>query len=92
MTQEQFTDEVLDTLTPAHLAWMQEQTPPAFWEYYEFCPVCQKLSAYSWDDVNDELSIAHIGTASCFDWACGHCQRTWAPVDSPILHPCYTHK
>lgn len=73
----------------------------------EICPVCDELSAHAWqettayDQFTDGIipggfkpepgTIAHIGNASCFDWQCGHCKRSFTTVDSPINHPCYTH-
>ena len=72
-------------------------------EYAEECPACGAISAYAWEDVNycpladvdeelpaDERTY-HLGAASCFEWQCGSCGRSWAPVDSPINAPCYTH-
>jgi hypothetical protein len=64
----------------------------------EVCPCCSQASGYCWDDCNIEPNqkpgiggIAHIPTASGFDWQCGHCGATLAPSDSPILADCYTH-
>ena len=74
----------------------------------EICPVCDELSAYSWQEANayeqftdgiipggfkpEKGKIAHIGTASSFEWECGHCKRSFTERDSPINHPAYTHE
>lgn len=70
----------------------------------EECCACAGLSAYSYDLVNldpekvlfkskgeQKSMIAHIGASSGFEWECGHCRANNVPVDSPLLHPCYTH-
>ena len=73
----------------------------------ETCPCCGELSAYAWQDADayDEFedgiipggftpepgTVAHIGTASGFEWECGHCGAHLVAEDSPINHPCYTH-
>jgi hypothetical protein len=57
----------------------------------EVCPVCEGLSAYSHLDVDEEHGINHIGATSCFEWECGHCHRSFADADSPIMAECYTH-
>lgn len=56
------------------------------------CPVCGELSAHAWCDVDEELGIAHIPTASCWEWECGHCGAHLVEADAPILAECYTHR
>jgi hypothetical protein len=74
----------------------------------ELCPGCRELSAYAWrltdaytqfaDGIIDggfrpaTGTIALIGTASGYEWQCGHCRRSWAEADSPLTAPCYTHR
>jgi hypothetical protein len=74
----------------------------------EICPACHEMSAHSWNDANgyeeftdgitpggfkpEKGKIAHIGTASCFEWECGHCGAHCVKRDSPINHPAYTHR
>ncbi len=74
----------------------------------EICPCCQELSAYAWQDATgyDEFEdgiipggfqpepgcIAHIGTASGWEFECGHCRAHVVDGSSPILSPCYTHE
>lgn len=71
------------------------------------CPCCGELSAYAWEDATayDQFedgivpggfrpapgTIAHIGTASCWEWECGHCRAHLVQADSPILAECYRH-
>lgn len=63
------------------------------------CAACGEYSAYSWDLTTPKSEaerfgagqIAHIITACCFDWQCGHCQATNVFIDSPTLDECYTH-
>lgn len=55
----------------------------------EVCPVCGGLSAYAWQDVNED--IAHIPTASCWEWECGHCGAHLVDASAPILAEVYTH-
>jgi len=57
----------------------------------EVCPACGKMSAYYWGYVNKLHDIAHISTASCFEWQCGHCHAYVTEKDSPINAECYTH-
>lgn len=73
----------------------------------EICPACGEMSAYAWLYVNafdaspheidsasfkpDHGTIAHIGTASCFEWECGHCGGHIVEASSPINAPGYTH-
>lgn len=61
----------------------------------EECPVCLRLSAYSWslcdEETGKENGIAHIPTTSGFEWECGHCHSHLVPKDSPILAEVYTH-
>jgi len=59
--------------------------------YVNECPACGKLSAHAWEDVDEEAGIAHIPTASCWEWQCGHCGAHLVQADSPINHPAYTH-
>lgn len=59
--------------------------------YIEECPCCGGLSAYAWEDVNEEAGITHIPVASCWEWQCGHCHAHLVEADSPILAECYTH-
>ena len=75
--------------------------------YVEECPRCGGYSAYAWGDCDaygefadgiipggfrpEPGTIAHIGTAFCFEWECGHCGAYCVPVDSPILADVYTH-
>jgi len=74
-------------------------------EQAEICPQCSGVSAYCWDDVSEDAyeddslpynpkqgTIAHIPTAGCWEWQCGHCQAHLIEKDSPINHPCYTHE
>ena len=35
--------------------------------------------------------VYHIPSASCYEWQCGSCKLSFAPVDSPIMAECYTH-
>lgn len=56
------------------------------------CPNCLGLSVHCWDDVDEANGIAHIPTASCWEWQCGHCKAHLVERDSPINHPCYTHE
>jgi hypothetical protein len=74
----------------------------------ETCLVCGELSAYAYgncdayDQFPDDIipggfrplpgTIAHIGTASYWEWECGHCGAHHVDADSPILAPCYTHE
>lgn len=68
----------------------------------ETCARCGELSAYCWDDCTaypdgehtydpEPGTIAHIGTASCWEWECGHCRANNVERDSPINAECYTH-
>jgi hypothetical protein len=57
----------------------------------EECPVCGGLNTYCWDDVDEEKGIAHIPTASCWEWQCGHCGAHLVEAGSPPTYPCYTH-
>lgn len=72
------------------------------------CICCGELSAYcygdtdAYDQFDDDIipggfkpepgTIAHIGTASCWEWECGHCGAHHVDADSPILAECYTHE
>ena len=58
----------------------------------EECPVCGGLSAYAWEDVNEEKGINHIPCTSCWEWECGHCGAHLVDSASPILAECYTHQ
>ena len=57
----------------------------------EVCPSCGKMSAYYLGYVDKRHGIAHISTASCFEWQCGHCHAYIVEKDSPINAECYTH-
>jgi len=65
------------------------------------CAACGELSADSWNLVTAKSDfsrdakpgeIGHIGAASCFEWACGHCGANNVYVDAPILAEVYTHR
>lgn len=70
------------------------------------CAGCGQLSAHAWELANayrDEKGeggsyyepkrglVAHIGTASCWEFECGHCRANNVQADAPILADCYTH-
>lgn len=68
------------------------------------CAACGELSAYAWELCNaygatngehnynpEKGLIAHIGTASCWEFECGHCRAHNVERDAPILADCYTH-
>lgn len=72
----------------------------------EICPCCGEMSAYAWQDANayeefdrfipggfvpEKGKIAHIPTASGFEWQCGHCLKHLADADSPVNYPAYSH-
>lgn len=66
----------------------------------EVCPVCRELSAYAWQDAtayDDEDThtygmrlrsgtIGHIGTSSCWEFECAHCQAHCVDAASPMNH------
>ena len=74
---------------------------------HELCPHCGERSAYAFEETSqfelhgyDSLSplwrpepgsVGHIGSASGFEWTCGHCDRHVVWSDSPIADECYTH-
>lgn len=57
----------------------------------EICPACGRMSAYYTGYVDKRHDIAHISTATCFEWQCGHCHASIVEKDSPINAECYTH-
>lgn len=79
----------LDTTPPAEKQAVIDQLLEK--GHIETCLVCDKLSAYAWCDTDEDLGVAHIGTASCWEWECGHCRAHHVEADSPLLHPAYTH-
>lgn len=66
------------------------------------CPCCGEISAYAWQDTTayeqftdgiipggfrpESGTIAHIPTASAWEWQCGHCQARMAERGSPLDH------
>ena len=59
----------------------------------EVCPACNTLSAYCYDDADEESKppVYHIPACSCFDWQCGKCGATLADANSAALAEVYTH-
>lgn len=74
----------------------------------EICPACGELSAHAFQDANaygefpdgiipggfdpEPGTIAHIPSASCFEFECGHCRRSITPAGSPLTAEVYTHR
>jgi hypothetical protein len=68
--------------------------------YARECPNCGEVSAYSWDDADEDYEpyggiqpgkVGHIPCASGYEWECGHCRAHLVHRDAPILAACYTH-
>lgn len=69
------------------------------------CARCSEHSAFCWAFVDEQSEnpgttvrlgwvpgeIAHVGSASCFEWECGHCGASNVEPDSPTLAEVYTH-
>lgn len=57
----------------------------------EQCPACDGISVYAGIDEDAPTGRLVIPAASCYEWTCAHCRRSWTPADSPLTADVYTH-
>jgi hypothetical protein len=62
----------------------------------EICPACRKLSAYAYCDTDEDETaldaVVSIGVCCGLgSWQCGHCRQYFAPAESILNAPCFTH-